>query len=713
MHRRDLRPVRLHTDGLGDTLFAPLEARMLLVFNPSADEQYMLELLNNMRTHPEEALAIMTSSLGDPARSSDPDIDSALRFFQTKGTTLAAQWALLSAAQPLAWNEKLYNAAEGHNNAMIAADQQTHQAPGEPALGQRATNAGYTSYTLLGENVYAFAESVLHGHAGFAIDWGGPNGPDPAIDGIQNPPGHRDNMMDPRFREVGIRIQAENNNSTTVGPLVISQEFGNRANLGNPWVLGVAYNDGADDGYTPGDGVGNVTVRVASVTPGGPEFMTTTMSAGGYQLQAPAGTYNITFSGGVFGDGVTYQNIVVGFQNVKVDAERSTPPPAPDIEVFWTAADGQTQIAIDDGDSTPSTTDGTNVGDVNISFAKERIFTIRNRGDAVLRLTGAVTITSNDAVFTIVDQPDDFTLDPGQEVQFTVEIDTDVRKRVSTGTVRIASDDPNEGDYDFLMRARGVIAPTIQVAGMDDRVIADGDTTPEVSDGTGFGDVNIVLRSKTRVFTINNQGSARLDLVDVLAGTGVSFVTITGLAAADFRIITQPTPSLLPGESTTFTVRFNPDTAGVKRATITLRSNDAENPTFDFDIRGNAVAKPILQLSGNGRTIATDAPPSIDAGTDFGSAAVGGGRVLRTFSIRNIGSAIMNFATSASARVTILGGVLDFEVVRQPPRSIGIGQTATFRVRFDPDIVDLREAVVRIATLNGGNFSFNVAGTGV
>ena len=76
-------------------------------------------------------------------------------------------------------------------------------------------------------------------------------------------------------------------------------------------------------------------------------------------------------------------------------------------------------------------------------------------------------------------------------------------------------------------------------------------------------------------------------------------MTITGVAAADFRIITQPAPSLLPGESTTFVVRFNPDTAGVKRATLVLRSNDSENASFDFDIRGNAVAKPIVQLSGN------------------------------------------------------------------------------------------------------------------
>ena len=55
-------------------------------------------------------------------------------------------------------------ATRGVSAAMIAANQQSHQVPGEPGLGQRLTNAGY-AYENAAENIYAFAKSVFHAHA--------------------------------------------------------------------------------------------------------------------------------------------------------------------------------------------------------------------------------------------------------------------------------------------------------------------------------------------------------------------------------------------------------------------------------------------------------------------------------------------------------------------------------------------------------------------
>ena len=83
-------------------MFEVLEARQLLVFDPSPNEQYLMELLNRMRMNPAAELGLLTTSLGNPARSSDPNVDSALRYFHTSGTVLAQQWASLTAVQPLA-----------------------------------------------------------------------------------------------------------------------------------------------------------------------------------------------------------------------------------------------------------------------------------------------------------------------------------------------------------------------------------------------------------------------------------------------------------------------------------------------------------------------------------------------------------------------------------------------------------------------------------
>src|SRR5690606_24247640 len=128
----------------------------------------------------------------------------------------------LSAVAPLAWNPYLAAAAEGHNEVMIARDEQTHQAAGELSLGDRITAAGYTGWTGLRENVYAYSKDPVYGRAGFFIDWGyGPGG-------SQSPAGHRNNILASSIAEVGIAAVAEDNPSTTVGPWLVTQDFGNR-----------------------------------------------------------------------------------------------------------------------------------------------------------------------------------------------------------------------------------------------------------------------------------------------------------------------------------------------------------------------------------------------------------------------------------------------------------------------------------------------------
>lgn len=279
-----------------------LESRWMLAFDPSGREQESLEYLNRMRINPAAEYSLLVNS-------TDPDVQNAIDFFNVSLSALQTQWNALSAAPPLAWNEKLYNAAAGHNSAMLAADQQTHQAPGEASIGTRVTNAGYTGYSTVGENVYAFAENMFHAHAGFAIDWGS------GTNGIQNPPGHRNNIMSSAFREVGVAV-LDSTAGKDVGPLLMTQDFGNRFSFGNPFALGVLYNDTNGNGfYNAGEGMGGVTVKLTKT---GSTYTTTTLSAGGYQLQVPAGTYTVTLSGGGLGGTIT-SSITVGSQNVKKD----------------------------------------------------------------------------------------------------------------------------------------------------------------------------------------------------------------------------------------------------------------------------------------------------------------------------------------------------------------------------------------------------------
>src|SRR3954468_16408405 len=96
---------------LSRAVFESLELRQLLAVDPSPLEQEMLELINRMRAKPAAELALLT-------KSTDADVNAALTFFKVNMTELAKQWAKLTPAQPLAWNDSLYNSAKGHSNKM-------------------------------------------------------------------------------------------------------------------------------------------------------------------------------------------------------------------------------------------------------------------------------------------------------------------------------------------------------------------------------------------------------------------------------------------------------------------------------------------------------------------------------------------------------------------------------------------------------------------
>ncbi|MFW5840272.1 MAG: CAP domain-containing protein [Planctomycetota bacterium] len=283
-------------------------------FDPSADEQYMLELTNRMRLDPAPELGLLVDNL-DPISSPYRNIDRAIDFFNVDGQVLQDQWDQLVPAPPVAWSPELYDAAYGHNLQMIAQDDQSHQLPGEPGLAQRVEAAGYTGWNALAENIYAYSEDPLYGHAGFVIDWGS------SPTGIQDPPGHRINIMNPNYREVGISIVEETDPATDVGLQVTTQDFGSRFGLSNtPWLLGTAFDDAAGDGdgfYSPGEGLGGVLVDISQA--GALLTTATTLSAGSFQVQLSPGTYDLVFYGPALGGAWGVDGIVIGSQNVKQD----------------------------------------------------------------------------------------------------------------------------------------------------------------------------------------------------------------------------------------------------------------------------------------------------------------------------------------------------------------------------------------------------------
>ncbi len=366
-----------------------LERRLLLTLNPSPIEQEMMELVNRFREDPQGELDELFSSHPDPLVANDFFVHINVLGFGVDGPTLESQFASLTPVPPLAWNEALYDAAEAHNLLMIANDQQSHQFAGEQSLLNRIVAAGYNWSGSVGvaENIFAFTETAEHGHAGFVVDWG--NGPN----GIQSPPGHRNTLMDGSLQEAGISIVEELDAMTSVGPLVMTQDFGRRGNYGNAALLGVVYDDdNANDFYNAGEGLGGVTVEVSGT---GGTFSTTSLTAGGYQLKVPAGTYTVTASGGGLSGAIEMENVVVGSDNVKVDFNADDATAADTYTVDLTDGASHVVVLQDDGVAGDGMAEIV-IDGMTTAFAVPVSTIVINGGDDA----DLITVSSIDSTFT-------------------------------------------------------------------------------------------------------------------------------------------------------------------------------------------------------------------------------------------------------------------------------------------------------------------------
>ena len=267
--------------------------------DPTAQEQYMLEIVNRARANPTaEGLRLKSTT--------DPDILAAYAFFHVDTAGMAAEFAGYPVRPPLAFNANLIASARAHSQDMARNDFQGHTGTDGSSLVTRVASAGYTGWNALAENVYAYAESVFYGHAGFNVDWGQPD------------LGHRMNIMNfspagTVYTEVGIGIVPESSPNTGVGPLVVTEDFGRRS--GQLFVVGVVYSDVDHDGfYGVGEGLGGVTITTSQ---GNSAY---TSASGGYAvpLAASGGGVTVRAEGGVLGP-AQERTVVLAGTNVKVD----------------------------------------------------------------------------------------------------------------------------------------------------------------------------------------------------------------------------------------------------------------------------------------------------------------------------------------------------------------------------------------------------------
>ena len=274
---------------------------------PTGEEQYYLELINRARANPSAEGARLASS-------TDADVLDSYKFYSVNLAMMQSEFKALSVQPPLAMNANLMQAARAHSSDMFAKQFQGHTGSSGSSMSARITNAGY-AWKTIGENVYSYADSVWHGHAGFQVDWGYGSG------GMQSGRGHRANIHSANFREVGIGVVNGMNGS--VGPQLVTQNFG-AGMASQAFITGVAYYDIDGDGfYDPGEGVGGLTVKAE-----GASQAAVTANSGGYAIPVPTTNAKrlTTFSGLSLSFSATA--VISGGKNVKIDFKPAYKPPA-------------------------------------------------------------------------------------------------------------------------------------------------------------------------------------------------------------------------------------------------------------------------------------------------------------------------------------------------------------------------------------------------
>ena len=208
-------------------------------------------------------------------------------------------------AQPLAFDNDLSEAAEGHDQWMLATDTFSHTGSGGSSPTTRMKAAGYT---LSGS--WATGENIA---------WATTRAPTGYVDEVKllhtnlmNSSGHRANILNPNFREVGLGFEVGDYQGRQSA--FVTEDFGKTGS--DLFLTGVAYGDkDGDRFYDPGEGLGAITITAKNAA--GQTFKTTTSAAGGYDLVLKPGTYTVTFAGANVA--TTTKTVTIGTKNVKLD----------------------------------------------------------------------------------------------------------------------------------------------------------------------------------------------------------------------------------------------------------------------------------------------------------------------------------------------------------------------------------------------------------
>ncbi|BBO72159.1 hypothetical protein DSCA_60890 [Desulfosarcina alkanivorans] len=304
-----------------------------LEVSPEADTVYTINATGLGKTAQDSLLVIVGNSYGNPSVEEQVHLEDINR---ARANPLAEAERLQidlnegppsetiseNPVPPLTFNRLLSLAAALHTEDMVVNKYQAHEGLDGRQPRDRMIDAGYLG-NAVGENLASNAQwvpiedsnelsSVLHD--------------DLFVDAGYDGRGHRINILNGLWKEVGIGFQPEPNKADYPYGGVVTCDFGAFTD-GPNFLLGVVYDDADNSGdYTGGEGLDGVKISVDGQT-------TFTANAGGYGLPIDPGVYTVTAR---LSDGRTATKpVTMEDQNKKIDftlADFETDP-VPELSV--------------------------------------------------------------------------------------------------------------------------------------------------------------------------------------------------------------------------------------------------------------------------------------------------------------------------------------------------------------------------------------------
>ena len=154
----------------------------------------------------------------------------------------------------------------------------------------------------------------------------------------------------------------------------------------------------------------------------------------------------------------------------------------------------------------------------------------------------------------------------------------------------------SDGVTRTIFSERIVLEGEIEVFGGSPLVpLQSGDLTPTSEDGTDFGEIDILSEvSERHTFVIQNVGSRDLQLLGEIP------FEVTGEHASEFTVTAENNSNLIElNQTLTFGVTFQPTALGVRRASISIASNDPDENPYTFAVQGKATS---VDSDGDGLT---------------------------------------------------------------------------------------------------------------